>query len=108
MLSDRVKIAVVQRLGGRRPEATLALTRCPTYYLALSERRYEASSLSGPVPLDVCAVHLSKGMGNGKEKGKEGKGKVKLKEKEPVKEPISNPDSGVTAELWQATRPRDL
>ena len=89
VLSDRVKIAVVQKgIEKMTSDATCSCVPSACQRILLCERRSEASSwpvtLTGPAPMDVSAVC-------------EGKGKNKCKgkhmEKDKEKDPATNPDA---------------
>ena len=98
-LSDRVKIAVVQKGledEDLRRHLLMHAARLTTYPLVREEIRdiiMARDTLSGPTPMDVGAVY--KGKGKGKSKGKKGKGKGKVKDKDTEKDPVANPDAGV-------------
>ena len=98
-LSDRVKIAVVQKGledEDLRRHLLMHAARLTTYPLVREEIRdiiMARDTLSGPTPMDVGAVY--KGKGKGKSKGKKGKGKGKTKDKDTEKDPVANPDAGV-------------
>ena len=90
VLSDRVKIAVVQKGiedEDLRRHVLMHASRLSTYPLVREEIRsiiMARETLNGPTPIDVTAVYKGK---KGKEKGK-GKGDDKGKEKDPA----ANPD----------------
>ena len=96
VLSDRVKIAVVQKGiedEDLRRHVLMHASRLSTYPLVGEEVRsiiMAPETLNGPTPMDVSAVYKGKkGQEKGKGKGKKGKGKSKGKEKDPA----ANPDA---------------
>ena len=82
VLSDRVKIAVVQK-GILRRHVLMHASRLSTYPLVREEIRsiiMARETLNGPTPMDVSAIYKGKkGKEKGKDKGKKGKGKSKGK-----------------------------
>ena len=97
VLSDRVKIAVVQK-GLEDDDLIRHLlmhaSRLSTYPLVREELRSITKARdtpTGPVPMDIGAVHKGKGKG----KGKKGKGKSKGKGSNKKKDPATNPDAKV-------------
>ena len=104
VLSDRVKIAVVQKGiedDDLRRHVLVRASRLSTYLLVREEIRsiiMARGTLNGPTPMDVSAVYKDKkGKEKGKGKGKKGKGKSKGKsdEKEKEKDPAANPDAEI-------------
>ena len=96
VLSDRVKIAVVQK-GLEDDDLIRHLlmhaSRLSTYPLVREDLKSITKARdtpTGPVPMDIGAVHKGKGKG----KGKKGKGKSKGKGKG-KKDPATNPDAEV-------------
>ena len=95
VLSDRVKIAVVQKSLEDDDLIRLLLmhaSRLSTYPLVREEIRIiimARDTLTGPAPMDIGAIH--KGKGKGKRKKGEGKSKGKGKNKD--KDPTTNPDA---------------
>ena len=95
VLSDRVKIAVVQtgiEDEGLRRHLLMLAARLPTYPLVREEIRsiiMARDTLTSPTPMDVSTVYKGKGKG----KGKKGKGKEKNKEKDKEKDPAANQDA---------------
>ena len=95
VLSDRVKIAVVQKGiedEDLRRHVFMHASRLSTYPLVREEIRsiiMARETLNGPTPMDVSAVYKGKG------KGKMGKGKSKGKsdDKGKEKDPTANPDA---------------
>ena len=86
VLSDRVKIAVVQKGiedEDLRRHVLMHASRPSTYPLVREEIRsiiIAHETLNGPTPMDVSAVYKDKkGKEKGKGKGKKGKGKSKGK-----------------------------
>ena len=91
VLSDRVKIAVVQKGiedEDLRRHVLMHASRLSTYPLVREEIRsiiMARETLNGPTPMDVSAIYKGK-KGKGKSKGKnDGKGKEK--------DPAANPDA---------------
>ena len=104
VLSDRVKIAVVQKGiedEDLRRHVLMHASRLSTYPLVREGIRsiiMARETLNGPTPMDVSAIY--KGKEKGKEKGKKGKGKSKGKsdDKGKEKDSAANPVIGrVTA-----------
>ena len=93
VLSDRVKIAVVQKGiedEDLRRHVLMHASRLSTYPLVREEIRsiiMARETLNGPTPMDVSAIYKGK---KGKEKGK-GKSDDKGKEKDPT----ANPDAEI-------------
>ena len=107
ILSDRVKIAVVQKGledDDLRRHLLMHASRLATYPLVREEIRsiiMAHETMTGPVLMDIGAVH--KGKGKGKGKGKKGKGKGK------EKDPAMNPGAEVVSYYchWKGHRKRD-
>ena len=104
VLSDRVKIAVVQKGiedEDLRRHVLMHASRLSTYPLVREEIRsiiMARETLNGPTPMDVSAVYKGKkGKEKGKGKGKKGKGKSKGKsdDKGKEKDPAANPDAEI-------------
>ena len=104
VLSDRVKIAVVQKGiedEDLRRHVLMHASRLLTYLLVREETRsiiMARETLNGPTPMDVSAIYRGKkGKEKGKGKGKKGKGKSKGKidDKGKEKDPTPNPDAEI-------------
>ena len=95
VLSDRVKIAVVQNGiedDDLRRHLLMHASRLSTYPLVREELRsiiMARDTLTGPSPMDIGPIHKGKGKG----KGKKGKGKSNGKGKNKDKDPTTNPDA---------------
>ena len=104
VLSDRVKIAVVQKGiedEDLRRHVLMHASRFSTYPLVREEIRsiiMARETLNGPTPMDVSAVYKGKkGKEKGKGKGKKGKGKNKGRSDDKGKEKdlAANPDAEI-------------
>ena len=104
VLSDRVKIAVVQKgIEDLRRHVLMHASRlsaCPLVREEIRSIIMARETLNGPTPMDVSAIYKGKkGKEKGKGKGEKGKGKSKSKskidDKGKEKDPTANPDAKI-------------